>query len=80
MKDLYITLATLSALLAGVRCCEPPAILLSVQFARRGDLRTQQSSEILLLLFADCTYQGTGSLVEAGSKWFLMLPTNWLLT
>ncbi|KAH9205197.1 hypothetical protein DL95DRAFT_470810 [Leptodontidium sp. 2 PMI_412] len=51
--------------LVTAKSCEVPHVAMTVQFAGKTSLGTQQASEFVLPLFSDCTYQFPGDAVLA---------------
>jgi hypothetical protein len=68
----YFYLFSMIALVTA-KSCEVPHVAMTVQFAGKTSLGTQQASEFVLPLFSDCTYQFPGDAVLASGKWILRL-------
>jgi hypothetical protein len=70
MKVPFITLPLWAVLFYIVKACDinMPNILLAVQFAGRGAIGTQQSTEFLVPLYSDCDYVSLASSVQASNN------------
>ena len=63
---LYILVGAMA--FTAAKSCEVPHVVMTVQFAGKKSLGTQQASEFVLPLFTDCTYQRSGDIVLASGK------------
>jgi len=70
MKVPFITLPLWAILFYIVKACniDMPNIMLAVQFAGRGAIGTQQSTEFLVPLYSDCDYVSSASPVQASNN------------
>jgi len=73
MRTLYIALPVLAILSHVVKACDfdMPNIMMSIQFAGRGVLGSQLSTEFMVPLYSDCDYISPAEPVQAGKSYYV---------